>query len=172
MTPSRSSRSIFACTVVRDRPNLRAMVAVCSRAFSLRMASSSRSLAPSVEMLISAVILPISMMYYAGYGALNRHPLPSKYQHHFMPEGNHMKDIVVIGAGKIGSTIARMLAHSGDYRVTVADRSDEQLAAIERHDAVSTAAVDIADGAALRALLAGKFAVLSAAPYHLTVAIA
>ncbi|MCA0340018.1 MAG: saccharopine dehydrogenase NADP-binding domain-containing protein, partial [Proteobacteria bacterium] len=83
-----------------------------------------------------------------------------------------MKDIVVIGAGKIGSTIARMLAHSGDYRVTVADRSDEQLAAIERHDAVSTAVVDIADGAALRALLAGKFAVLSAAPYHLTVAIA
>ncbi|CAK7258357.1 saccharopine dehydrogenase family protein [Shinella yambaruensis] len=83
-----------------------------------------------------------------------------------------MKDIVVIGAGKIGSTIARMLAHSGDYRVTVADRSDEQLAAIERHAAVSTAVVDIADGAALRALLAGKFAVLSAAPYHLTVAIA
>ncbi|GAA4172348.1 saccharopine dehydrogenase family protein [Shinella granuli] len=83
-----------------------------------------------------------------------------------------MKDIVVIGAGKIGSTIARMLAHSGDYRVTVADRSDEQLAAIERHATVSTAVVDIADGSALRALLAGKFAVLSAAPYHLTVAIA
>ena len=55
-----------------------------------------------------------------------------------------MKDIVVIGAGKIGSTIARMLAHSGDYRVTVADRSEEQLAAIERHDAVTTAVVDIA----------------------------
>ena len=53
------------------------------------------------------------------------------------------------------------------------DRVDRgQLAAIERHDAVSTAVVDIADGAALRALLAGKFAVLSAAPYHLTVAIA
>ncbi|MCF3640677.1 saccharopine dehydrogenase family protein [Rhizobium sp. TRM95111] len=83
-----------------------------------------------------------------------------------------MKDIVVIGAGKIGSTIARMLAHSGDYRVTVADRSDEQLAVIENHDAVSTVVVDIADGKALRALLSGKFAVLSAAPYHLTVAIA
>ena len=83
-----------------------------------------------------------------------------------------MKDIVVIGAGKIGSTIARLLAHSGDYRVTVADRSAEQLAAIESHPAVSTAAVDIADGAALRTLLSGKFAVLSAAPYHLTVAIA
>ena len=83
-----------------------------------------------------------------------------------------MKDIVVIGAGKIGSTIARMLAHSGDYRVTVADRSEEQLAAVERHDAVSTEIVDIADAAAMRALLSGKFAVLSAAPYHLTVAIA
>ena len=83
-----------------------------------------------------------------------------------------MKDIVVIGAGKIGSTIARMLAHSGDYRVTVADRSEEQLAAIERHDAVTTAVVDIADAAAMKALLTGKFAVLSAAPYHLTVAIA
>lgn len=83
-----------------------------------------------------------------------------------------MKDIVVIGAGKIGSTIARMLAHSGDYRVTVADRAEEQLAAIEKHAAVTTAVVDIADAAAMKALLTGKFAVLSAAPYHLTVAIA
>src|SRR5690606_4479602 len=37
---------------------------------------------------------------------------------------------------------------------------------------ISTAVVDIADGAAMRKLLAGRFAVLSAAPYHLTVAIA
>lgn len=83
-----------------------------------------------------------------------------------------MKDIVVIGAGKIGSTIARLLAHSGDYRVTVADRAADQLAAIEAHKDVTTAVVDIADAAALVALLKGKFAVLSAAPYHLTVAIA
>ncbi len=34
-----------------------------------------------------------------------------------------MKDIIVIGAGKIGGAIALMLAESGDYRVTVADRS-------------------------------------------------
>ncbi|NVP53940.1 saccharopine dehydrogenase family protein [Mycoplana rhizolycopersici] len=83
-----------------------------------------------------------------------------------------MKDIVVIGAGKIGSTIARLLAHSGDYRVTVADRAADQLAAFEAHKDVATAVVDIADAAALVALLKGKFAVLSAAPYHLTVAIA
>jgi saccharopine dehydrogenase-like NADP-dependent oxidoreductase len=95
-----------------------------------------------------------------------------KMTHHFMPEGYFMKHIVVIGAGKIGSTIARLLAHSGDYRVTVADRSGEQLAAVERHEAVSTAVVDIADAQALRGLVAGTFAVLSAAPYHLTVTIA
>ncbi|CAN7334907.1 saccharopine dehydrogenase family protein [Pararhizobium sp. LjRoot255] len=83
-----------------------------------------------------------------------------------------MKNIVVIGAGKIGSTIARLLAHSGDYHVTLADRSTEQLAMIETHDAITTAEIDIADRDALVGLLTGKFAVLSAAPFHLTIAIA
>ncbi|WEZ82250.1 saccharopine dehydrogenase family protein [Rhizobium sp. 32-5/1] len=83
-----------------------------------------------------------------------------------------MKNIVVIGAGKIGSTIARLLAHSGDYSVTVADRSKEQLDQIEKHDAISVAEIDIGDHNALVTLLTGKFAVLSAAPFHLTIAIA
>jgi saccharopine dehydrogenase-like NADP-dependent oxidoreductase len=83
-----------------------------------------------------------------------------------------MKNIVVIGAGKIGSTIARLLAHSGDYSVTLADRSREQLDQIEKHPAISVAEIDISDSAALTALLKGKFAVLSAAPFHLTIAIA
>ncbi|MFK0164280.1 saccharopine dehydrogenase C-terminal domain-containing protein [Rhizobium sp. NPDC090279] len=79
-----------------------------------------------------------------------------------------MKDIVVIGAGKIGGAIALILADTGDYRVVVADRSQEQLVKIDRHPAISTAAVDIADRAGLVAVLKGKFAVLSAAPFHLT----
>ncbi|PZU88823.1 MAG: saccharopine dehydrogenase [Shinella sp.] len=83
-----------------------------------------------------------------------------------------MKDIVVMGAGKIGGAIALMLAASGDYRVTVADRSEAQLAAIEAHPAITTAVVDISNAAALDALLKGRFAVLSAAPFHLTGAIA
>jgi len=83
-----------------------------------------------------------------------------------------MKNIVVIGAGKIGSTIARLLAHSGDYQVTLADRSAEQLALVEKHEAISVAEIDISDAAAMVGLLTGKFAVLSAAPYHLTIAIA
>ncbi|PZU20950.1 MAG: saccharopine dehydrogenase [Shinella sp.] len=83
-----------------------------------------------------------------------------------------MKNVVIVGAGKIGGAIARMLAATGDYAVTVADRSEAQLAAIERGPAVATAAVDIADRTALTVLLTGKFAVLSAAPFHLTGAIA
>ncbi len=40
-----------------------------------------------------------------------------------------MKDVVVIGAGKIGATVAQLLAATGDYQVTLADRSPEVLAA-------------------------------------------
>ena len=75
-----------------------------------------------------------------------------------------MKNIVVIGAGNIGSAIAWMLAATGDYRITVADRSADQLANVPAHERVDTEIVDIADRPALEALLKGKFAVLSAAP--------
>ena len=34
-----------------------------------------------------------------------------------------MKNIVIVGAGKIGSMIAELLGGSGDYAVTVVDRS-------------------------------------------------
>ncbi len=83
-----------------------------------------------------------------------------------------MKDIAAIGAGKIGSMIADLLGRSGDYRVTVADRSEEQLARLETASPVQTARIDVAEPGSLAALMAGKFAVLSAAPYHLTTRVA
>jgi len=79
-----------------------------------------------------------------------------------------MEQVLVVGAGKIGGAIASMLADTGDYTVVVADRSSEQLANIGLHPAISTAALDITNDADLRAALNGKFAVLSAAPFHLT----
>jgi len=79
-----------------------------------------------------------------------------------------MHHVVVIGAGHIGSTIAALLSEAGDYRITVADQSAEQLAGLGHMDRVDHAVLDVTDGAALRALLTGRFAVLSAAPYHLT----
>jgi saccharopine dehydrogenase-like NADP-dependent oxidoreductase len=83
-----------------------------------------------------------------------------------------MKDVVVVGAGKIGATIADMLAGTGDYSVTVIDRSAAQLKALEVANAVATKELDIEDVSALAAVLDGKFAVLSAAPFHLTTRIA
>lgn len=83
-----------------------------------------------------------------------------------------MKEVVVVGGGKIGSMIAEMLAGSGDYAVTVADASAQALERLETTAPVSKVQVDISNEAALDGLLAGKFAVLSAAPFHLTVAIA
>ena len=91
------------------------------------------------------------------------------------------KSILVIGAGKIGAVVADLLAQAspaagGAYEVTVADRDPALLAALgreapdaPRHD---TLRLDVADAAALHAALRGRFAVLSAAPYHLTVRVA
>ena len=79
-----------------------------------------------------------------------------------------MKDILVIGAGKIGGAVGLMLAETGDYSVVVADRNPAQLAKVDRHPQISTAELDITDHASLVAALEGKFAVISAAPFDLT----
>lgn len=79
-----------------------------------------------------------------------------------------MKDIVVVGAGNIGGAIASMLVDSGDYKVTVVDSESGQLAKIDRHPFISTTTADITNGQSLADILKGKFAVVSAAPYHLT----
>ncbi|MEE2951863.1 Saccharopine dehydrogenase, NADP-dependent [Fulvimarina manganoxydans] len=79
-----------------------------------------------------------------------------------------MKSVVVIGAGKIGGAIALMLAATGDWRVSVADRSAEQLAKLDKHPAIDTLALDILNQDAVVEALRGHFAVLSAAPFHLT----
>jgi saccharopine dehydrogenase-like NADP-dependent oxidoreductase len=86
--------------------------------------------------------------------------------------GYGMHDIAIIGGGKIGSTIAQLLHRCGDYRVTVIDRAQAQLDQLEGCESVLTQVLDITDAAALESALRGQFAVLSAAPYHLTTRIA
>jgi len=83
-----------------------------------------------------------------------------------------VKDIVVIGAGKIGSTIAELLATSGDYAVTLIDRDQDALDRLDIAGDVGRLALDINSGKALSDALAGSYAVLSAAPFHLTTRIA
>jgi saccharopine dehydrogenase-like NADP-dependent oxidoreductase len=79
---------------------------------------------------------------------------------------NSGREVVVVGAGKIGATIAQLLTASGDYRVTVADRSPEALERIRKHDGIGSADLDVEDEKGLLTLLAGRFAVLNAAPFN------
>jgi len=83
-----------------------------------------------------------------------------------------MKDVVVIGAGKIGATVAGLLASTGDYQVTLADRSPEVLGRLDQDERIRIAAADVEDSSKLVDLLNGQFAVLNAAPFHLTTVIA
>jgi saccharopine dehydrogenase-like NADP-dependent oxidoreductase len=87
-------------------------------------------------------------------------------------EGLSMKKIMVIGAGKIGATIVALLAATGDYSVTVLDAGSAYIDALRELPNVHARTQDICDSTALRAAMSGHFAVLSAAPYHLTTLIA
>ena len=79
-----------------------------------------------------------------------------------------MKNILVVGAGHIGTMIAELLVGSGDYKVTVLDASHDSLLAIAKKPNLDTLVLSATDGAALRAAMHGRFAVISAAPYSVT----
>lgn len=80
--------------------------------------------------------------------------------------------IAVVGAGKIGSMITRFLTESGDYDVTLIDKSTEQLAQQPEIPRCTKIALDVADTEKFAEALKGHFAVLSATPYFMTEAIA
>ena len=74
--------------------------------------------------------------------------------------------IALLGAGHIGQTIARLLGTSGDYDLTVVDRSATALARLAQ-EPVTTRQAETADAAALLQVLRGQDAVVNALPYHL-----
>jgi len=86
------------------------------------------------------------------------------------------KNILVIGAGKIGQVVADLLAGTSDYSVTLADRDADALdvlaASAMPGSRVRRVTLDVADCTALQRALDGRFAVLSAAPFHFTQRIA
>ena len=81
-------------------------------------------------------------------------------------------NVLLLGAGKIGEMIVSLLAGTGDYHVTVADRDIENLTAVSHIDGVSTMELDISHSEALFKAMKGKFAVLSACPFQLNPIIA
>ncbi len=74
--------------------------------------------------------------------------------------------ITLLGAGHIGQTIASLLSATGDYDVTVVDRSAAALAKLA-HLPVKTVQAETAEPQSLLRVLRGQEAVINALPYHL-----
>lgn len=82
--------------------------------------------------------------------------------------------VALLGAGHIGRAIARILAASGDYHVTLMDRDAQALAAaaesLEHGETTQPLALEHPD--VLREALAGHDALVNALPYSLAVHVA
>jgi saccharopine dehydrogenase-like NADP-dependent oxidoreductase len=84
-----------------------------------------------------------------------------------------MHSVAILGAGKIGAAIAKLLSWSGDYNVVVADKNERALARLnERVPGIETCSVDIVDEDELVKFLEGRGRVISACPYFVNPLIA
>jgi len=83
-----------------------------------------------------------------------------------------MRRVLVVGSGNIGSMLAHLLVDVGDYEVTVADASTAALGRASLPKAAKTCVLDALNESGLVAVLSQNEAVISAAPYHVTSAIA
>ncbi|MEM8864704.1 MAG: saccharopine dehydrogenase NADP-binding domain-containing protein [Planctomycetota bacterium] len=79
---------------------------------------------------------------------------------------------VILGAGKIGQAIVRLLTDTGDYDVRVGDASADALNAITQEHPVETSQIDVADLSALKELLTGADVVISACSFNVNPGIA
>jgi saccharopine dehydrogenase-like NADP-dependent oxidoreductase len=78
-----------------------------------------------------------------------------------------MLRVLVLGAGKIGRTVAKLLSRTGDYDVTVADNDEVALARIQgKVPLAHPLLLDVGDGAALRVAIGGHDVVLSALSFR------
>ena len=77
-----------------------------------------------------------------------------------------MHRILLLGAGKIGRMIAKLLVESGDYDVLVADYEQAALTRIEKQSKVATAQVNATKREDLQAVLAGRDSVISALSFR------
>ncbi len=73
-----------------------------------------------------------------------------------------MYPVLLVGAGKIGSSVAKFLADTRDYDVMVIDVDRKSLDRVAATCDVKTAVVDVMDPAQLARVMAGRKSVLSA----------
>lgn len=72
--------------------------------------------------------------------------------------------ITVLGAGMVGSAIARKLAEDGRFQITAADRSPQALADLAQRAPVQSHCADLSSPATLHNLIAAADLVISAVP--------
>jgi saccharopine dehydrogenase-like NADP-dependent oxidoreductase len=77
-----------------------------------------------------------------------------------------MHRVLLLGAGKIGRMIARLLVDTGDYDVVVGDSSREALELIASRIGVKTVQVNVESSDDLAKALAGRDTVISALSYY------
>ena len=84
-----------------------------------------------------------------------------------------MVPVLLLGAGKIGGAIARLLAGCGDYDVCVGDVSDNALARLPQSmPNLATVRMDVSNAAALRSAMKDRRIVVSACSFDVNVGIA
>ncbi len=77
-----------------------------------------------------------------------------------------MHRVLLLGAGKIGRMIARLLVDSGDYELVVADRSNDSLQLLADQSGAGTVQVDASDGEQLAKAIKGCDSVISALSFR------
>ncbi|MEX2450482.1 MAG: saccharopine dehydrogenase C-terminal domain-containing protein [Rhodospirillales bacterium] len=82
-----------------------------------------------------------------------------------------MRKLLVLGAGRIGAAIIDLLADTGEYDVVAGDRHEDSLKSLSGKN-VTTQTIDVTDETALRSLMDGRDAVISALPFFFDTAVA
>src|SRR5262245_25580411 len=83
-----------------------------------------------------------------------------------------MHRVLLLGAGKIGSAIARFLDRSGEFDVLVADVEEAALEALSQHDKIRTLKLNAGDRGALVNAGKGRDSLLSAMTFSFNPGIA
>ena len=78
-----------------------------------------------------------------------------------------MKELVILGAGKIGRMVCHLTASSGSYSVRIGDAAEPAVRQLEdKYESVTGHVVDFDDDASVEKILKGAWAVISCAPFH------
>jgi saccharopine dehydrogenase-like NADP-dependent oxidoreductase len=84
---------------------------------------------------------------------------------------NSPTKVLILGAGKIGTTVGEMLRETDDYDVQFADAHEKSFASSKQDD-LNPILLDVTDETALRRGLEGQDVVISTLPYYLDLGVA